>query len=454
VRFVRRGAIAFAALLFSGLVACTPPARRDEVAARIGALESPDIVFIVIDAQRADWTPPYGGDPDLMPELADWAEHGIVFEHTLAQSSWTKISMASVMTSLWPRTHGITEPGDGLAGGAVTLAEQFQAAGYQTFGVQTNGWLHQSFGFQQGFDQYLFPLGGTNPHFGKAALWPNADRVVEEASHMIAARDPERPLFLYLHFMDVHEYASPPEFKTFGTDSAGAYRAAMRWVDDGLARVREALEDAGTLDRTVLVLAADHGEAFGENGIHGHARNVLTPVLRVPLVVRFPFATEPIRVETQVRNIDIAPTLLGIAVLDIPEAFEGASLLPLVTESSPAEDRPVFATLGFPLFPDASVQRSFTDGAWTYARNLEAREDEPGSALRHGVAPGKTFLFDRSVDPGENVNLVAREPARAKRMRERIDAHWAAGAHREAKEEGVRIDPSIAERLRAMGYLR
>jgi arylsulfatase A-like enzyme len=248
-------------------------------------------------------------------------------------------------------------------------------------------------------------------------------------------------MFLYLHFMDVHEYAAPPEFKTFGGDDAGAYRAAIRWDDDALRRVREKLDDAGLLDDNVIVLASDHGEAFGENGKTGHARNVLTATLQTPLVMRFPFPVEPIRVKSQVRNIDIAPTLLELAGEPIPDGFDGRSLLPLLTGAEAEEDRVSLAALGTPLYRDASVQVSVTDGRWTFARNV-APDPHPGE-----------FLFDRSVDPGENVNLIEREPEAASRMRALLDAKLDEGADPDVLESDVRIDPSIAERLRAMGYL-
>jgi len=80
------------------------------------------------------------------PELARWAERGALFEAVRSQSSWTKMSMAALLTSLWPRTHGIREAQGGPADEALTLAEVLQDAGYATYGVQTNGWLHQSFG--------------------------------------------------------------------------------------------------------------------------------------------------------------------------------------------------------------------------------------------------------------------------------------------------------------------
>jgi len=434
---------------------CERPAAPAEIAERLAAQGPPNLVLIVVDTLRADYTTPYGFTDDTSPELARWADRGVLFERVRAQSSWTKMSMASLFTSLWPRSHGIREAQDGLADEAVTLAEVLKDAGYATYGVQTNGWLHQSFGFHQGFDRYMFPQTGGDRRLGHASLWPHADRVVEEAERLIEAHDRDRPFFLYLHFMDVHEYAAPPHFKTFGTDDRSAYLAAIRWVDDAVERVRAQLDDARVLGRTLIVFAADHGETFGEHGVHGHARNVLTPVVSVPLVFRFPFPVEPpVRVTTQVRNVDVAPTLLELAGVRIPEDFEGRSLVPLVSGAQVAPDRSSYAALGVPLFPDASVQTAVSDGSWTYARNATGPDDDPEAYEGKAVAPGAEFLFDRRVDPDENANLMAHEVVDARRMAALLDAHLAQEEGEGVVEKGVRIDPGIAERLRAMGYLR
>ncbi|MCP5055999.1 MAG: sulfatase-like hydrolase/transferase [bacterium] len=148
------------ALLLVCVFGCKPPPTpAAEISARLAALGTPDIVLIVVDTLRADWTTPYGFEKDTTPELARWASRGVLFENALSQSSWTKMSMASLMTSLWPRSHALRAAQDGLGEAAVTLAELLQQAGYATYGVQTNGWLHQSFGFHQGFDRYMFPSG-------------------------------------------------------------------------------------------------------------------------------------------------------------------------------------------------------------------------------------------------------------------------------------------------------
>lgn len=423
------------------LLGCDPsPVQPGDVTPQVRGLESPNVVLILVDTLRADWTSAYGGDARITPELASWAENGVVFERTRAQSSWTKVSMASLMTSLWPRSHGIRLPSDGLSRDAVTLARVLREHGYRTYGVQSNGWLEQSFGFQAGFDRYVFPRAfGSGQKLGHASLWPHGERVLEEGIRLIEAHDPSAPFLLYLHFMDVHEYAAPPDYRIYGDDKRGLYLAALRWVDDLLARLRLTVEANGYLEETVLVFASDHGETFGENRSEGHARHVLTSVLDVPLVLRLPFDVAGRRVATQVRNIDIAPTVLDLAGVPVPDSFEGETLLPLIDSPTVQADRPAYAGLGAPILHGVTEQNSLNDGDWLYARNV----GEGGVEL----------LFDRTLDANEDVNLIELEPAAARRQRARLESHLAGGARPDVRTTDVRIDPGIAERLRAVGYL-
>jgi len=401
----------------------------------------PNIALIVVDTLRPDWTTPYGDSRGTSPELERWAARGVVFERVSAQSSWTKVSVASMMTSLWPADHGVREVRDALGDPAETLAEQFQRAGYATYGVQSNGWLAATFGFHQGFDRYVFPRGANVPWM-KSMAWPHADNVYLEAERLLDAHEPSAPFFLYLHFMDVHEYAAPAEFQEFGTDSAGAYRAAIRWIDHVLERLRVKLAATGQLENTVLVLASDHGETFGEDRRWGHARNARTPALRVPLVIRLPEAVRPLRIPNRVRNLDLAPTLLDLAGIPIPQSFEGESLLPLIESDRSAafRDRTSYASLPALLFRDAVLQESVSTGGWSFARDLDE--------------PRREHLFDLSVDPDEEVDLIEIEPEAAGRLRTLLDAYQQRTPLPGVVRSGIRIDPQIADKLRALGYLQ
>jgi arylsulfatase A-like enzyme/Flp pilus assembly protein TadD len=401
----------------------------------------PNIALVVVDTLRPDWTTPYGDPRGTSPELARWAAHGVVFERVSAQSSWTKVSVASMMTSLWPADHGVREVRDALGDASETLAEQFQRAGYATYGVQSNGWLAATFGFQQGFDRYVFPRGANVPWM-KSMVWPHADNVYLEAERLLDAHDPNAPFFLYLHFMDVHEYAAPAEFQQFGTDSAGAYRASIRWVDHVLERLRERLAVMGQLENTVMILASDHGETFGEDRRWGHARNARSPALRVPLVIRLPEAARSLRIPDRVRNLDLAPTLLDLAGIPIPQSFEGESLLPLIESdrSEASRDRASYASLPALLFRDAVLQESVNIRGWSFARDLDD--------------PHREHLFDLRVDPDEEVNLIEIEPDEADRLRPLLDAYQRRTPLPGAVRSEIRIDPQIADKLRALGYLQ
>ena len=425
-------------LLLAALAAaaCGPAPPASEAVARLRALGRPNLVLVVVDALRADGIAPYFAPPAASPELARWAAQGVVFERAFAQSSWTKASMASLLTSRWPRGHGVRDPDDGLGGAARTVAEALREAGWRTFAVQSNGWLEEAFGFEQGFERYLFPRGGGSES-ERSRSWPHADNVYREAERLIDAQDPAQPFFLYLHFMDVHEYAAPADVARPRAGAPGEYAAAIAWVDEVLARLRARLERRGLLAHSVLILASDHAEAFGENGAFGHARNVFTPVLHVPLVLRLPFASAPARIATQVRNLDVAPTLLDLAGLPASPDFEGESLLPLLAAPG-APDRPSHASLETRLYADARLQEALNDGDWSYVRDLG-----PG---------GREWLFDRRVDPEEDVDLSALEPQRAAALRARLDAGIGRAPAAGAVRPEVRIDPALAERLRALGY--
>jgi arylsulfatase A-like enzyme len=428
------------AAVATALLACGETrVERERIGERLAELGRASVVLFVVDTLRADHLAPYGAPASSSPELADWAANGVTFEQAYAQSSWTKTSMASLFTSLWPRSHAVKKPDDGLGAGALTLGELLRDAGYRTYAVQTNGWLAQSFGFQQGFERYMFPSPTTEAQTTTVAnVWPHADTLYENLLGILDELDPEQPFFVYLHFMDVHEYAAPPDVPRTGPGDLGAYGASVRWIDEVIARTRRELERRGLAERSILVLASDHGEEFGEHGVKGHARNVLSGVLHVPLLIRFPFQIEPVRIARQVRNLDLAPTLLELLRLPAPDSFEGTSLVPQL-EGAAGEDLPWFASLPTRLYPDASPGDSVGDGRWTFVRNLE---------------DGREQLFDRQADPAENVNLLELEPTEAQRMRALLAEHLARPPRETAVESGVRIDPEVAEKLRAVGYFQ
>jgi arylsulfatase A-like enzyme len=142
-----------------------------------------------------------------------------------------------------------------------------------------------------------------------------------------------------------------------------------------------------------------------------------------------------------VRNLDLAPTLLELAGIAVPESFQGRSLVPLMRNAgeAAAADRPAYASLPAQLYRDAVLQESLSTGRWSLVRNLDESRRES--------------LFDLAVDPDEQVDLIEIEPEAALRLRPLLDAYQDRTPAPGAVRSDIRIDPHIAEKLRALGYL-
>jgi len=129
--------------------------------ARLSQRGDLNVVFILVDTLRADRMSLYGYERPTTPVIDELGKHGIVFEHVISQSSWTKTSMASLWTGTYPAAHGVLRFDNVIPQQAVMPAEIFAAAGYRTVGIWRNGWVAPNFGFDQGFDVYYTPKAGA-----------------------------------------------------------------------------------------------------------------------------------------------------------------------------------------------------------------------------------------------------------------------------------------------------
>ena len=178
-----------AAAAFSACSRSTPHAERGNV------------ILIVIDGLRADHLTPYGYSRNTSPFLDELASRSVLFENAISQSSWTKTSVASLLTSLYPDAHGVRSPTDVLPASARILPEVLQEHGYRTFAIHGNPWLEERFGFDQGFDDFRFT------HWNKETF--DAEKLNDQALRWLEENSGP-PFFLYLHYMDVHTPWKPP----------------------------------------------------------------------------------------------------------------------------------------------------------------------------------------------------------------------------------------------------
>ncbi len=323
-------------------------------------IKKPNIVFILIDTLRADHLPTYGYKVNTAPNIQRLADNGVVFERVISPSSWTKTSMASIMTGVNPAQLGVLGIKDKLPGNVKTIAECLHSAGYYTIGVNTNPWLKRRFGFHAGFDIYQ-----THASSHRSDNFSNASNVNNKALDILSENNQDKPFFLYLHYMDVHApYRPSPQFfskkplifpkigpvpddileflyRKKGLRGSAVqqrildlYDGTILTVDAAINNLLENLQHMDLFENTIFVITADHGESFAEHGTTEHGFNLYPEVYEVPLIFFSPkhFPTG-IRIGAQVRSIDIAPTLLTHLGLNVPESFAGNPLLPMKNDA-------------------------------------------------------------------------------------------------------------------------
>ncbi|MCG8588050.1 MAG: sulfatase-like hydrolase/transferase [Proteobacteria bacterium] len=431
------------------------PSRPVEDVSELATLREQDdinVVFLLIDTLRADRMGAYGYSRKTTPTISELASWGIRFDHVQAHSSWTKTSMASLWTGLLPRHIGVLRYPHAVSDEATMPAEIFQQAGYKTAGIFRNGWVAPNFGFAQGFDQYFRPKPSATPdRFERRSpsthpLQGSDFDATDSAQEFVRAHAHE-PFFLYVHYMDVHQYLYDIESAHFGTTLSDTYDNAIHWTDRNVSSLVATLDDHDLLTKTMIVIASDHGEAFYEHGIEGHAQNLYREVTETPLIVIPPFRLDPgIVVEHKVQNIDIWPTVFDILGLDGMPDTDGRSLLPLILAAGGQgaalpglEDRMSTAEL------DQTWGRVSAE-----PKPIVAMVDGPFRMVHHAVAPDDPELYDRRTDATENVNVAGDHPELVARLRARAEAYLAAPPRFEAPE--VELDAMRRAQLRALGY--
>jgi arylsulfatase A-like enzyme len=462
--FVRLAALTAFALIAAGLVRLAidasdgDPRPRGTVEDVLALRERGDlnVLFILVDTLRADRLGTYGYERDTSPNLDALAASGIRFAQQVSQSSWTKCSMASLWTGLYPARTRVLRSPDVISPEARMPAEIFRDAGYRTAGIWRNGWIDPNFGFAQGFEVYISPRSQRrqanrlrrieNPNI---TLDGDDGDILFSAFEFLRAHRRER-WFLYLHMMDVHQYVYSEDTALFGTSYSDSYDNAIRWVDSLLGHLFRGLEEFGLRENTLVVFSADHGEAFGEHGGEGHARNVYGEVTQTPLILSFPFRLDPgIVVEARSENVDLWPTVLDMLGLPALPDADGRSMLPEIVAAArgetPAEGE------------GAGVAFAQIDQAWGRSqegpRPMVAVNEGRWRLMFRAGFPERTELYDKSTDPREQRNIVHRRPEVTQRLRERAVAYLKSPPPPWGEDTpSVEIDEMKMNQLRALGY--
>jgi len=411
-----------------------------------------NVVFLLIDTLRADRLGAYGYERPTSPTLDEISASGVRFARAEAQSSWTKSSMASLWTGLFAHRTGVVRFQHGLPNAARMPAEIFREAGYVTAGIFRNGWVRDNFGFAQGFDLYIEPSprkepeGFRRPSPGARRL-PGTDQDVTQAAIEFVTQRKSEKFMLYAHYMDVHQYAYDDVAASlgFGASLSDYYDASIHWVDSNIYELLLTLDKLDLLKKTLVVVAADHGEAFREHGREGHAANLYQEVTTVPLIFMLPFRlSEELVVEPVVRNVDIWPTILDLAGLPpLPQA-DGVSLVPLMEAA--AKEEPF----------ETPVSLSYLDQTWGRVENepspLISIRNDGNRLMFRPKNPEAIEVYDHASDPGEHRNLRNQPPDWVEPLRAELETRLAEPVPWGEPTE-VRIDDMQRGQLRALGYV-
>lgn len=405
------------------------------------------VVLISIDTLRADRLGTYGYTVrPTSPNLDALAQQSVVFERAFTAAPWTVPALAALLTGRYPVEVGAYTNSDGVAADAVTLAELFRQQGIATAQFNTHALLvNDHGGFRQGFDtvepEKLVPLAEGEHKTSFAASEPAL------MTWLDAHRD--QPFFLWIHDMSPH---LPPTAGNpwLTTEGWSRYDAEVRHSDDIVGRLLRKLAELGIGENLLIVVTADHGEAFGdEHGLTGHQDVMYDEVLRVPLIIGSP-AMLPRRVAAPVELVDVFPTIAALAGLPLPPGLRGESLVPLLDGSRQERTRS-FALHARYFFEDDlnSHWLAVRDNAWKLmARTPDhGRDGPPGWNLDD---PETYFeLYRYGDDPGEQTDLFESHPDEVARLRKTFD-EWTASLS--AKPPRVEADEATREHLRALGY--
>jgi hypothetical protein len=416
---------------------------------------TPDVFIFLIDACRPDHLGVYGYGRPTSPNLDRFASDSVIFENAYANASFTRSSVATLFTGLYPESHKVRILMNKLSERLLTIPVYLKGKGYRTSLFTATSNVSQNTGFARGVDDY-FPHIGEWRRGGERAIPRRFDGWL----------DREGPLFSYVHFIEPHlpivppapfrDMFSPPEDRAFvhsvleqfqrkindelpfSPDEVRAvvdnYDSTVAYIDGELGKLMKSLKDRGLYDESLIIVLSDHGESLYERKFWGHGSKVYEETARVPLIVKFPASMNlKGRVEAVVELAGAFPTLLDLFGQEI--GLDGKSWLPMIISPAPDED--------------LAVARSFTNvgdfglrwGGWYSVVNLASGTE----TLYRRAKPVFTEIGDGEED---DIRLIFKV----------MFLEWL-GRFSEADDRPVSIDlktlpKNELENLRSLGYIK
>ena len=380
---------------FCACLLCAPSARASSP-----AKTPPDVFLITIDTLRADHVHCYGYQHIQTPALDGLAQDGVRFTQAFTPSPITNTSHASILTGLLPGSHGVTDFAVPLSPTHLTLAELLKKHSYHTaafIGAVILDSKTLAPGFDHGFDYYdNFP-----EHPQTKSRWGRVERrgmdVVQHAEAWLT-KHPAGSHFLWVHLYDPHDpYEPPPPYSQTYKDHL--YDGEIAYADAALANFVAYLKQSGRYRNSVIIVVGDHGEGLGEHKEDTHGIFLYDATTHVPLIVKLPAGLHPATtVSSQVRTVDIVPTILELTGAPALEKHDGESLTPYFAGTD-EPSRPAFGETDYPLRFGWAPLRSLRSEGFKF---IEAPRPE---------------LYDLQADAAEVHNHYEAEDAHVQKAR-------------------------------------
>jgi arylsulfatase A-like enzyme len=475
----------------------------------------PDIIFVVLDTCRADIFYELIRNDEL-PGVGQIVSNATMYENAVSPAPWTVPAHGSLFSGLYPTDHGTNGDDPYFDPPTTPLAKRLQSSGYETVGLSANPWISPSFDFAAGFDRFktaddLFSGGVDLTDIVKLdsrseqilSLFQNASladlpkttlniiyrkffskRKDSGANHLtntalkyLSSRSMDRPLFLFINYMEPHLRYDPPDrfvteelpddvsietakgisqdpwaYVSGSVDIAekdfdilkSLYRAEIKYLDTQIRRLYDRLSREGSLEDSAIILLGDHGENIGDHGLMDHQYSLFETLLHVPLIIRFPSMFDKGRSNQLVETHSLYETVIDMAGIDHTEKCTATSLF----QSSGAD----YAIAEYTT-PQPSVRTldkeygPLDESVWIYDRSLRSIRSEEWKYIEG--TDGFTALYDLCSDPNE-VDPIENEEVENELSELLNDRR---GSLTTAFSDSRAIDETRTKQLRDLGYL-
>jgi arylsulfatase A-like enzyme/tetratricopeptide (TPR) repeat protein len=435
------GCLAVGACLWLFLRPEKDPAKRIERLWAKRGIDKPNVILVTMDTTRADHIGCYGYSGGKTPHLDALAERGILFEQAATSSPLTLPAHCSILTGMYPTYHGVRINGNtALSEEQTTIAEVLSAQGYECGAFIGAFVLDGRWGLNQGFQHYddQFDLKKYK-HLDLGAIQRPGDVVMDAALNWLEGQK-NNPFFAWIHLYDPHTPYEPPEpyRPEFGSRSlVGLYDGEIAFMDEQIGRCVAWLEKNGLDKNTVLILIGDHGEGLGSHGEGTHGYFIYEYAVHVPFIAVTPFeGLRGIRVSSQVRAVDVFPTLLELARTEPTAKTQGRSLLRLMFRPEKNEE-------GYAYSESMSPNLQF---GWSSLHSLRTPR------YKYIDSP-RAELYDLTQDADEQTNLFEHDPDVARKMKAELERLMTETSRGAPTPQAANLDKETMERLSALGYI-